>query len=138
MANLVAFQVEIALNPESSAAQKLSSKAQLHVGILYFRDAAKQWKSAKWASRVLEWVVEKAGLSLGSGDGSSSVVSNPATHQNTDEATTIKMIQQPVPETLFTDASVSFEELADNLFQGLLDDNVATSLEEDLYRLFGA
>lgn len=138
MANLVAFQVEVALNPESSASQKLSSKASIHVGLLYFRDAGKQWKSAKWASRVLEFVVERTGLSLSTTVDNPRLAPEPFAEAPTDAKERVKKQAEPLPESLSKEASVSVEDLADSLLQGFLDDNVAASLEDDLFRLFGA
>jgi hypothetical protein len=62
--NLLAFQIEFALDSNCSRAQRLAAKAQIHAGISYFQDVGGKWLNAKWALRVIEWVVNKSGLNM--------------------------------------------------------------------------
>lgn len=60
--NLLAFQIEIALDDESTTAQKDLAKARIHATLAYFRDSSDIFPIAKWTLRVSEWVVKRAGL----------------------------------------------------------------------------
>jgi hypothetical protein len=62
--NLLAFQIEVALDPTSSLTQKVTAKARIHAGLSYLRDVSKNWRIAKWTLRVSELVVHRACLSL--------------------------------------------------------------------------
>ena len=62
--NLLAFHIEIALDPATAFADKMVAKARIHALLTYLHDIGSRWCIAKWTSRVAEWVVRKAGLML--------------------------------------------------------------------------
>lgn len=62
--NLLAFQIEIALDTSTSFAEKMVAKARIHAILTYLDSTGDRWCIAKWTYRVSEWVVRKAGLML--------------------------------------------------------------------------
>lgn len=62
--NLLAFHIEIALDPVASYTQKLNAKARIHAMLAYLHAISSSWRMAKWTHRVSEWVVRRAGLML--------------------------------------------------------------------------
>lgn len=60
--NLLAFQIEIILDPDTSMAQRLAAKAQLHTGLNYFCSVRDRWKNATWAFKVIEWAIARVNL----------------------------------------------------------------------------
>lgn len=63
--NLLAFQIEIALDTECSPTRKLAAKARINALLPMFQDAGETWRIAKWTFKVSEWVVKRAGLLMG-------------------------------------------------------------------------
>lgn len=62
--NLLAFQIEIALDQTNEQANKVAAKARIHACLSYLRAMSDSWRIAKWSLRVSEWVVRRAGLAL--------------------------------------------------------------------------
>jgi hypothetical protein len=60
--NLLAFQIEIALDVESTASRKLTATARINALLPFFQEAGGSWRIAKWTFKVSEWVVKRAGL----------------------------------------------------------------------------
>ncbi|KAH8595050.1 fungal-specific transcription factor domain-containing protein [Bisporella sp. PMI_857] len=138
--NLIAFEIELALDPATRGTQTLTAITQIQTGLSYFRDVEARWINARWAIRVLEWVIKRAGLPVIS-DGSAPRCSPipDGNTQGTCQPNTMGRLDHIDPNLSgVSPGTENIEGLADILLQALLDGNIFTGFDDNLLSVFGA
>lgn len=134
----MAFQIETALSPNCSRAQRQSLKAEIHTALSYLREIEETWLNAKWASRVFAWVVKRAGLMLreagpcGDDLGSGNPQNAEPNFSGSDQVSNDQRPDLPGYQTPLLDF------IPDNWLQDMIDQGVVDGQDHAMFEIFGA
>jgi hypothetical protein len=131
---LLAFQIEIALDKESSVSQRLTSKAHINALLAYFRDAGNNWQIASWTYKVCDWVVKRADLKMQS-DSKTFTAMEQAQHSRdwgVDQAQTGTFSSSEVPLAPFFHNNLAFgDTLPEHWFEDFFGESHYAQLNTD-------
>jgi len=110
------------------------------MGLAYFRDMASRWMNARWAYRVLDWVVKRAGLAMSECMGTDARCFSG--RQGVDERVVQEgEVQENIGHVNFMmlgGIETGSDGQVDSSLQSLLEENAFEGFDEHLFGLFGA
>ncbi|KAH7125996.1 fungal-specific transcription factor domain-containing protein [Dactylonectria macrodidyma] len=130
---LMALQIEMALDNDCGKAKKQALKAEIHVILSYLHEIEEKWMNAKWASRVFQWVVRHTGLLLSEPGGLSNPDEGYGNIRGHQGQSHLDPIQYPNLATM-----EPMEPFPDNWLQDMINHGILGDQDQAMFEILGA